>query len=156
MSKKAAAKPAARKATRHRPANPTTTPRPGATSQQHADESRPTRSSASSNREVHSNARNVAGKIRVRALEMGFYKNERRRAGDVFTLASEKDFSERWMQRVDGNTPLRSTTPNEAIAQQHDEILAMKDRGNVPGVQPHTDNAPADLKDDGSNPLDAE
>lgn len=159
MAKKAAAKPAARKVTRHRP-NPAAVPRPGATSQARAEASAAevgrARSGAASNREVHSNARNVAGKIRVRALDIGFYANERRRAGDVFTIASEKDFSEKWMERVDGKTPLRSTTPNQAIAAQHDEILAMKDRANVGGAQPHTDDAPADLKDSGNNPLDAD
>ncbi len=58
---------------------------------------------------------------RVRATQTGFINNERKRPGDVFTV-TESEYSDRWMETVDGRTPERTTTPNQVIRQQHDEI----------------------------------
>lgn len=60
---------------------------------------------------------------KVRAFAMGYYGEVRRRIGDVFVLADAKDFSDRWMEGVDGRTPVRTTTPNQALRQQHDEEM---------------------------------
>jgi len=95
---------------------------------------------------------NRTGGRKVRATAMGYYDEERRRPGDVFVLHKKEDFSAKWMEYVGAATPTSKTTPNQAIAKEHDEILAGRHGG---GMQPHTDNAPADLKDTGDNPLDA-
>lgn len=42
--------------------------------------------------------------MRVRATQLGYYGMERRRPGTVFTIKSEKDFSDKWMERVDAKT----------------------------------------------------
>jgi hypothetical protein len=44
--------------------------------------------------------------ITVRAKQMGFHGNVRRRPGAVFTITSEKEFSNRWMERVADVRPL--------------------------------------------------
>lgn len=52
--------------------------------------------------------------MRVRVLDLhndakkmvGYYDLQRMRAGDVFDLDDEKDFSKRWMEKVDEKTPL--------------------------------------------------
>lgn len=61
--------------------------------------------------------------IMVEATAMGYYDHARRRAGDVFAIASDKDFSERWMRRASADARERTTTPNQAIAREHDAIL---------------------------------
>jgi len=65
--------------------------------------------------------------IRVTATKMGFIHNVRRRAGDVFDVR-EKEFSERWMQRVDGRTPPKATTSKQALKAQNTEDLATRHR----------------------------
>ena len=42
--------------------------------------------------------------MKVRAIKPGYYDLERRRVGDVFTLADRRDFSPRWMQAVPEST----------------------------------------------------
>lgn len=52
----------------------------------------------------------MSGSLRVRAVKMGFYNHQRRypvgsnhpKAGEVFAIKSAEDFSEKWMQWVDG------------------------------------------------------
>lgn len=61
--------------------------------------------------------------FKVRAIDLGYYDHVRRRIGDVFVVASEKDFSSRWMVRVGANTPERVTTGRESLRQQHDDVL---------------------------------
>ena len=39
--------------------------------------------------------------MKVKALQLGYYDNERRREGDVFEIASETEFSPTWMERVE-------------------------------------------------------
>ena len=67
--------------------------------------------------------------IRVEATQLGYYADTRRRIGDVFDIAAEADFSKIWMRRVSGSTPTRITLGNQAIAQEHDEILSLRQAG---------------------------
>jgi len=75
--------------------------------------------------EEREKARQTRG-IRVQATQVGYYDNLRRRIGDVFLLAEDEEFSAKWMQRVSDGAALRTTKPNEAIANQHDEVIAMR------------------------------
>jgi hypothetical protein len=68
---------------------------------------------------------------RVRATQVGYYDEKRRRVGDVFTLKQDKDFSQTWMEEVDPHTPEKITTGAEVLRQQHDEILAGKATGDA-------------------------
>lgn len=38
--------------------------------------------------------------MRVKAIKVGYYGIQQRAIGDIFTLKSEKDFSERWMVKL--------------------------------------------------------
>ena len=78
------------------------------------------------------------GSIRVMATKVGYYDDKRRRIGDVFTVSAERnekggyrEFSDKWMERVDEDTPERITTGNEDIRRQHDEILKAKSMGGI-------------------------
>lgn len=64
-----------------------------------------------------------AGRIRVRATQTGYYGEQRRREGDVFVINKASEFSERWMEVVEGKVPLKTTGPQEALNKKHDEIL---------------------------------
>jgi hypothetical protein len=100
---------------------------------------------------------NRGGGRKVRATKMGYYDHERRRPGDVFVLHKKQDFSAKWMEYVRAETPTSKTSPNQAIAKEHDNVLADRHGGGrkVDPTDPHTDNAPDDLEDTGDNPLDA-
>lgn len=52
---------------------------------------------------------------RVRATQIGFYDNVRRREGDVFTLSKASHFSAKWMERVAPDTPEKVTTSAQAL-----------------------------------------
>ncbi len=99
----------------------------------------------------------TVGPVRVRATQLGYYDNERKRPGDVFSIASPALFSKRWMEHVDPRTPEKTTGPNEALRQQHDEILGAR-HGDPDRILPQTgpDDVPDDLEDDGDNPLGAD
>jgi hypothetical protein len=127
------------------------------------------RASAAENATNRQAARGSAGGIRVEAVNVGYYGHERKRVGDVFTIASMDEFSDAdhdrfveeevtgdygrvvgsatakirtrrrrlqrgWMRLVDPQTPERTTTPNQAIAQQHDEILRQRMVEQNPGA----------------------
>lgn len=62
-------------------------------------------------------------KLRVRATQTGFIDNVRRREGDVFDV-HEQEFSEVWMEAVDGRTPPKSTGAQAALKAHHDDTLA--------------------------------
>jgi hypothetical protein len=64
--------------------------------------------------------------FKVRATQMGYYDNARRRAGDVFVLRDPAVFSDTWMVRVDAQTPERITTGGEELKRKHDELLGAK------------------------------
>jgi hypothetical protein len=63
------------------------------------------------------------GPYRVIATRDGFYDNARRREGNVFTIQNEREFSEKWMAYVDGNTQERTTTGQQVLNQGHDATL---------------------------------
>lgn len=69
-------------------------------------------------------ARARPARIRVRATQDGFYGDARRRAGSVFDIASVKEFSHKWMERVADSTPEQRLTAQERIDQEHDAINA--------------------------------
>jgi len=54
--------------------------------------------------------------MKVRATRLGYYGDNRRWPGDVFTLAQSDDFSGRWMECVPDDTPERCTTAKQALA----------------------------------------
>lgn len=83
----------------------------------------------------------TGGGFKVRATAMGYYDNERRREGDVFTIQHGGEFSSKWMERVGAGTPEQRTTGQESINRQHDELLSGK---------------LADKATGGANPLGAE
>jgi len=71
--------------------------------------------------------------IKVRAIRMGYYDHIRRREGDVFVIANEQAFSDKWMEKVDPRTRERTTSAPQALRQQHDEILGGKVTGGATG-----------------------
>lgn len=102
------------------------------------------------------------GPIKVMATQLGYYGDMRRRPGDVFSIQSEREFSKRWMERVDPRTPDKITTPSQALKQRHDEILGgrVAERAASTSEAPRTrpmqvqnDNVPADLPQGDDNPL---
>ncbi len=56
------------------------------------------RSGSQVNQDETANART---RIKVRATAPGFYDNTQREKGDVFYVAREQDFSNKWMERAD-------------------------------------------------------
>lgn len=88
-------------------------------------------------------------RIKVRAIQDGYYDDVQRRVGDVFTIDGSPvtdeqaevrktkkktpglpaDFSEKWMELVDDDTPERTTSHNEVLRQQHDEEIAARQAG---------------------------
>lgn len=81
--------------------------------------------------------------IRVRATRLGYYGEERKRIGDVFTIRGPKEFSDVWMQTVDGSTPERVTSSQEALNRETHRVAREK-AGN--------DNVGPD-SGDGTNPI---
>lgn len=53
--------------------------------------------------------------IRVQAKAIGYYGDNLRRVGDVFDIADEKAFSDKWMRRVPKRTPERVTGSNASL-----------------------------------------
>jgi hypothetical protein len=86
--------------------------------------------------EPRPDARHLGKLIRVRATKTGFVDNVRRREGDVFDVHA-KEFSEKWMETVDGSTPTQITGPAQALKNIHDQAV------------------PGKLKTTGDNPLGA-
>jgi hypothetical protein len=71
--------------------------------------------------------------IKVQAKQDGYYGHIRRRAGDVFTIAKEEDFSTKWMRKVDPRKRESVTLSNDVIRQKHDETLALRHGDQVAG-----------------------
>jgi len=86
---------------------------------------------------------------KVRATKVGYYLHTRRRVGDVFRLAKASDWSAHWMERVGADVPESLTLPNEALRQEHDDILKMKTQ---PGMQVGPDNV-GDVATGTRNPI---
>lgn len=96
----------------------------------------------------------LSQRIRVRATRMGYYMHVRRREGDVFSLipqniietVEEKDlkgrvvgnkkvsrlmtareqFSARWMEEVEPQTPGKVTTGKQDLKAKHDDLIKEK------------------------------
>lgn len=128
---------------------------------------RPTSAAAAQEiRTENLSARTDLKRIKVRAVQMGYYQHKRRREGDVFTLVPlrsvERDgrgnpkkdpktrmtipciitplqqFSDRWMEIVESSERDRITSPNAAIKLKHDEVI--RERYNLDGgVDPDGD-----------------
>ncbi len=47
-------------------------------------------------------------KVRVKSGRVGYYGLQRRREGDVFEIEKNEDFSEKWMEAVDGPAPVKA------------------------------------------------
>ncbi len=62
--------------------------------------------------------------IRVVATRLGYYGDKLQRVGDVFTIQSEKEFSDKWMAYADPATPEKTTSSNAALRREHDAILS--------------------------------
>ncbi len=83
-----------------------------------------------------------AARIKVIATKLGYYDLRRRREGDVFFIKNESEFSHKWMERAEPSTPLKQTTPQEALNKVHDDILGGRvtgDRSTEPLVKDDDD-----------------
>lgn len=73
-------------------------------------------------------------KIRVTATRIGYLNDVRRRAGDVFDIYADQ-FSEKWMEAVDGSTPKKATGAQAALEANRQgrlaETIARKSGGSV-------------------------
>ncbi len=78
-------------------------------------------------------AKVTVGPTKVRATQAGYYDNARRREGDVFTIQNSGEFSEKWMEKVDKSTPEKTTTGQEVINRDHDDVLKDKLAGRATG-----------------------
>lgn len=74
--------------------------------------------------------------IKVQAIELGYYDHKRRREGDVFVIACEEDFSQRWMRKVDPRT--RVNEPLDAHSALSDRVQRMNE-DNLGISQPDDD-----------------
>jgi hypothetical protein len=76
-------------------------------------------------------------RIKVRATQMGYYGEARRREGDVFRLTDPAHFSEKWMEYVDPRVPEKTTTVEEALREEHQEIREARERERsaAPGTE---------------------
>jgi hypothetical protein len=61
--------------------------------------------------------------MKVIALRVGYYDDERRRVGDVFSLLDPRHFSARWMAVVDDDTPETQTGSQAALTAMCDDRL---------------------------------
>jgi hypothetical protein len=60
--------------------------------------------------------------MKVRATKLGYYNHRRRRENEIFELTDEKQFSNRWMERLD-DKPAKASKPakEEPKAQEPSE-----------------------------------
>jgi hypothetical protein len=80
-------------------------------------------------------------RLKVMATQTGYFGEKRRREGDVFTLKTVAEFSQRWMVWVDPRTRERITTGAQALRKFHDEAMRAKSPGvltddETPGFDP--------------------
>jgi hypothetical protein len=66
----------------------------------------------------------ASARIRVRATQLGYYGEARRRVGDVFEIADARHFSKKWMVRVSEDTPQSRTTSRQALREEHAALVA--------------------------------
>jgi len=57
--------------------------------------------------------------MKVKAKELGYYGNQRRREGEVFEIKNEKAFSEKWMEKCESveEAPVEPA-PQEAVEEE--------------------------------------
>lgn len=79
--------------------------------------------------------------FKVRAIATGYYDHARRRVGDVFVIADQNAFSEKWMEYVDAQTPERVSTAQQALGEAHTRIRS--EAAGVEGANVGADNASA-------------
>jgi hypothetical protein len=91
---------------------------------------------------------NPTTRIRVKAIDVGYYRDARRRVGDVFDIEA-RHFSARWMVRAP-TARIKVTGSTEALRLEHERIKAMKDK-DAEAADP-TEDAPTGAR----NPLDDE
>jgi hypothetical protein len=63
------------------------------------------------------------------------------------TLTAKEQFNPRWMERVDASTPVKITSGNEALRQQHDEISRAKRADAEVGGPDHPTGTDVDVLD---------
>lgn len=49
--------------------------------------------------------------MKVRAIQVGYFDHILRRVGDEFVIQEEKQFSKRWMERLDSPVPVAAPVP---------------------------------------------
>lgn len=59
--------------------------------------------------------------MEVKAIQAGYYEMKIRPEGAVFTIKSEKDFSSKWMVRLDGK-PVKDQKADKKAAVKKEEI----------------------------------
>lgn len=88
-------------------------------------------------------ARGAGKPIKVRATRLGYYNDERKRIGDVFTISGDrftsgkkvgklKEFSDVWMEHVDPNVPERTTTAQVALNRETHRVAQEKAGSHKP------------------------
>lgn len=60
---------------------------------------------------------------KVKAIEMGYYRHSRRRAGDVFMIYNAQEFSPKWMEYAGSSDPEKITTGQQELERQRRETL---------------------------------
>lgn len=65
--------------------------------------------------------------MRVQAIELGYYADQRKRPGQVFTLSSPDHFSKKWMKALDGKS-VKGQKPNKKDTHS-DEVEDVESQG---------------------------
>lgn len=76
-------------------------------------------------------------RIKVRAIALGYYNDERKRIGDVFTIGDARfesgphkgelrEYSSVWMELADANTREKKTGPQEALNRETHRVAREK------------------------------
>jgi hypothetical protein len=55
--------------------------------------------------------------MRVKAIQLGYYGDKKRREGEEFEIDSEKEFSKRWMIKLDKPINKSRSKPEEPKAE---------------------------------------
>jgi hypothetical protein len=61
--------------------------------------------------------------MKVRATQLGVYGLKRMREGAVFDIDSEKEFSERWMEKVDGRKKRKVVDEDSENGDEESQVL---------------------------------
>lgn len=66
--------------------------------------------------------------MKVKAIKLGFYDDSKKKPGDVFEIASEKEFSKHWMAKVDESLPVGKNVDPESEVEQSKKGLFNKSK----------------------------